>query len=142
MGRLCLFCSVELVAARDWFRGVYDDDGAGGVVDALLADGAEQKAGEPAMAAGADNQQIRPRGGTDEDFCGKTLDNPTFDLDARCFLPNVDESPLEQVFSRSVEIAQAGSEQGVGAARALPRRVALDAAADVAVHPGVDSPYR
>jgi hypothetical protein len=52
----------ELVAVgvqrRTRLGGVHDDDRAGGVVDALVADGAEQEPGKPAVTAGAHHQQI------------------------------------------------------------------------------------
>jgi hypothetical protein len=42
---------VILVVALTCLRGAHNDDGALGVVDTLLTDGAEQEATEPAMPA-------------------------------------------------------------------------------------------
>ena len=57
-----------------------------GVMDALLADRPEHEAREPAVAARSDDQEIVRRGGLDENFGGRPLDDLAFDLEAFRFV--------------------------------------------------------
>jgi hypothetical protein len=105
---------------------VDDDDWALGVMDALLADRAEQEAREPTVPARTDNEEIVRGSSLDEDFRGGPLRYLALDFDAFGFGSDVGDCPFEQVFGRSV---------------AAPVGVAFDAAADVAERPGVDGSH-
>jgi hypothetical protein len=119
---------------------VDDDDWALGVMDALLADRAEQEAGEPAVPARSDDQEIARGSGLDEDFGGGPLDDLAFNFDAFGFASDVDDCPFEQIFGCSVEIVQVDPERGVGTDPTAPVGVGFDAVADVAERQGVDGP--
>ncbi len=58
------------------------EDGAVRVGDAVLADRAEEHAGELAMAAAADDEEVRAYGCLDEDLDRVTLGDRGVDLDA------------------------------------------------------------
>jgi len=110
-------------------------------MDALLADRAEQEAGEAAVPARSDDEEVAGGRCLDEHLRGGTLDYLAFDFDALGFGSDVGDGPFEQALGRSVEIVQVDSERGVGTNRAAPIGVAFDAAADVAERPGVDGPH-
>ena len=64
-------------------------------MDALLADRAQEKAGEIAVTARANDKEIARRGRGDECFRCGTLDNLTVDLDALNVLTDIGERALE-----------------------------------------------
>ncbi len=90
---------------------VHHYDRAGGVIDALLTYRAQKEAGEAAVTARANYEQIDRSGGSDEDSRRGALDNLTFDLDTLAVLSDVGERALEHVFGRSVKIAHVESER-------------------------------
>ena len=80
--------------------GVHDDHWAVGMMSALLAHGAEQQSGKPAVPAGPDHQQIAVGGGVDKDPCGTTFHDPALDLDALGLGVQAGGLLLEQLLGR------------------------------------------
>ena len=60
-----------------------DDNGTVSVRGAMVTDGPEQHALEPAQPPGADDQKIRVLRGVDENLCRCATDSPWHDRDAR-----------------------------------------------------------
>jgi hypothetical protein len=59
--------------------GSYDDDGAGGVVDALGAHRTQEQAAEAATSSGADDEQVGAFGRLDQVVGRAALDDDPFD---------------------------------------------------------------
>jgi hypothetical protein len=68
-------------APEIWARSWNDSDGAGGVVEYGLADGAEEEAGESAAASGADNDELCLAAGLDQCLAGAAPGEGGFDGD-------------------------------------------------------------
>jgi hypothetical protein len=77
------------------------------MMSALLADGAEQQSGKPAVSARPDDQEVAIGASGDQDFRCTTLDGPPLDLDALSVQPG--SRLLEQCLGRSVHVAGAGT---------------------------------
>jgi hypothetical protein len=93
---------------------VDDNDRTLRMMDALLADRAEQEAGEAAVSARSDDEEVAGGRCFDEHFRCGSLDYLAFDFDALGFGSDVGDGPFEQALGRSVEIVQVDSERGVG----------------------------
>ena len=90
-------------------RRAHDDDGALGVVDTLLTDGAEQQASEPAMSTRPDHQEVTRCGGAYQDRGCLTLDDLPLDLDVRRLPDGLADRRLERLFSLSSKITGTGT---------------------------------
>ena len=80
---------------------------------ALLADGAKQQSGKPAVTPGSDHQQIGLGCRRDEDLRGATLDDSALDLDTFGLAVQLRGHLLEQLLGRSVHIAYTAAGEGV-----------------------------
>src|SRR5262245_35021443 len=69
------------------WRSAYNEDWAPRVVQQLLADRAEQQAGEPSVAAGTDDEQLRGLGHAAENVGGGAARDQGLDGDVRVLLP-------------------------------------------------------
>lgn len=113
-----------------------DHDGAVGVMGALLADGAKQQPGKPAVTAGPDHQQIGLGCLCNEDLRGATLDDSALDLDALDVALQPRRHILEQLLGRSVHVAYTAAGERVK--RSAQRAIASSWHARIAESPGVD----
>jgi hypothetical protein len=89
---------------------VDDDDRALRVMDTLLADRAEQKAGEASMPTRSDDEEVVRGRCLDEHFRSGPLDHLVFDFDACALDSEVGDCPFEQVLRSSVELGQVDPE--------------------------------
>jgi hypothetical protein len=94
------------------------------MLGALLADGAQQQAGEAAAPAGADNEQLRLLGGLDQHDRGRSFERDELELD-------VEARPVVDLGDEAVDQLLRGTTEHFGveqlrrdvAAPADPRRV-------------------